>query len=170
MIYGCYTGKDLKAYFCELTLADDKAMADLPFYRINFGKPRAQDGSWQDLHVSTGYGSMTMVLRGQIEFGVTAGKTRSIIGKQGDIFVFIDCDGDGHSTHNPAGGELFQTANMRFSDPVEGLWPVLQKVFKGWPDNVMPPHTYQGGGPQTGRHEGDKPDANFDYSRFKKGK
>ena len=79
MIYGCYTGKDMKSYFCELTFANERVGADLPFYRLNFGKPRKQDGSWQDEHVSTGYGSMTMVLRGQIEFGVTGGTNRSAI-------------------------------------------------------------------------------------------
>src|SRR5437016_1864814 len=131
-IYAFYTGKDLKSYICEVTLADPANGATLPAYRLTFGQPRKQTGTWQDLHISTGLGSMTLILRGQIEFGVSGGQVRSVIGRTGDIFLFVDTQGDGHSTHNPTGGELFQTANLRFADPIDGLWDVLQKTFKGW--------------------------------------
>ena len=163
-IYGVYTGKDLKSYVCDLTLAGEGAT--LPCFRITFGEARKQTGTWQDLHISTGWGSMTIIQRGQVEFGVSGGERRSVIGHSGDIFVFIDTEGDGHSTHNPTGGELFQAANLRFSDPVDGLWETFKKNFTGWPDNVLPPHTYQTGGPAEGRHS-DALDPTFDMTRFK---
>ena len=162
-IYGCYSGKDLKSYFCELTLADPTKGVTLPTFRLTFGGARKQTGSWQDLHVSTGWGSMTVVQKGQVEFGVTGGSVRSVIGYAGDIFIFVDTEGDGHSTHNPDTG-ILQVANLRFLDPVQGFWNTLQSTFKGWPDNVLPPEAYTPGGPSGGRH--DKLDPNFDMSRF----
>jgi hypothetical protein len=162
-IYGVYTGKDLKSYICALTLAENGAT--LPAYRLTFGEPRKQTGSWQDLHVSTVWGSLTVILCGQIAFGVSAGTQRTVVGKAGDIFVFIDTQGDGHSVHNPGGGELFQVANMRFADPIEGLWNAFKKGFNGWPDNVLPPGTYAVGGPPEGRHS-DVPDPDFDMKLF----
>ena len=163
-IYGCYTGKDKKSYFCDLKLADPRG-AHLPVYRASIGEPRKQTGTWQDLHVSTFWGSFTVILLGQVEFGVTGGERRSIIGKTGDMFVFIDTEGDGHSTHNPGGGELMETANMRFADSADDLWDYFKKAFTGWPDNVLPPRTYARGGPAEGRHDG-APDPAFDMKRF----
>ena len=163
-IYGCYTGTDMKSYFCDLTLADPKAGATLPVYRLQLGGPRKQTGTWQDNHISTWWGSFTLILHGQVEFGVTGGTRRSIVGKTGDIFVFVDTQGDGHSTHNPDFGE-FQTANLRFADSVDGLWEDFKKGFKGWPDNVLGPKTYAAGGPEEGRHAG-KLDPGFDMKRF----
>lgn len=156
-IYAVYTGKDLNSYVCEVTPNGDLG-AVLPIYRLQMAPPRLQTGTWQDLHPSTHWGSLTVVLKGRIEFGVTGGAQRSVRGKTGDIFLFIDTEGPGHSTSNPGGGELFQVVNLRFADAVDGLWEMLQKGFKGWPDNVLPPATYMGGGPVGGRHEGTTPD------------
>ena len=78
--------------------------------------------------------------------------------------MFVDTQGDGHSTHNPDFGEI-QTANMRFSDPVEGLWDVFKKNFNGWPANLLPPMTYAPGGPPQGNHAGTL-DPAFDLKRF----
>jgi hypothetical protein len=152
-IYGVYTGVDMKTYVCDLKLTDDRS-ATLPVYRLSIAQPRKQTGAWQDLHVSTFWGSMTIILLGQITFGVTGGERRGVTGKAGDIFVFIDTEGDGHSTANPAGGELFYAVNTRFADSIEGLWEDIKKGFTGWPDNVLPPRTYAAGGPPEGRHAG----------------
>ena len=155
-IYAYYTGKDLESYICEVTYADDKG-ADLPAYRLQMGGGRKQTGTWQDYHPSTVFGSMTIMLQGRIEFGVTAGKTRSVRGKAGDIFLFIDTQGPGHSTSNPGGGEIMQVVNIRFADSIEPLSEFFKKGFKGWPDNVLWPATYATGGPESGRHTAENP-------------
>ncbi len=167
-IYGCYTGKDMETYFCDLQLGNPRSV-NLPIYRVAMGDPRRQTGTWQDLHPSTFWGSLTIVMRGQVEFGVTAGKVRSVIGKAGDMFVFVDTKGPGHSTHNPTGGEWFETVNCRLSDSIEDLWGYLQTAFTGWPENVYPPTTYAYGGPAEGRHAGGL-DPKFDMKRFEQGK
>jgi hypothetical protein len=79
-IYAVYTGKDLNSYVCELTYADDQG-ATLPAYRLQMGGPRKQTGTWQDLHPSTHWGSMTVIIQGRIEFGVTAGEKRTVRGR-----------------------------------------------------------------------------------------
>jgi len=155
-IYAVYTGKDLECYVCEVTYASDEG-AELPVYRLQMSEPRKQTGTWQDYHPSTVFGSMTVVLQGRIEFGVTAGETRSVRGKAGDIFLFIDTQGPGHSTSNPGGGEILHVVNVRFSDSIEALGDFFQKGFKGWPDNVLWPATYAMGGPVTGRHTVENP-------------
>lgn len=160
-IYAVYTGTDLNSYVCELTFAADRG-ATLPTYRLNMAPPRKQTGTWQDLHPSTHWGSMTVILRGRIEFGVTAGAQRTVRGKAGDIFLFIDTEGPGHSTSNPGGGELFQVVNMRFADPIDGLWETFKKGFKGWPDNVKPPSAYVAGGPAAGQHTEPNPNSTWD--------
>ena len=94
-IYGCYTGKDMETYFCDLQLGNPRSV-NLPIYRTAIGDPRRQTGTWQDLHPSTFWGSLTIVMRGQVEFGVTAGKVKSIVGKAGDMFVFRQRGEFGH--------------------------------------------------------------------------
>lgn len=155
-IYAVYTGKDLGCYVCEVTYASDQG-AELPAYRLQMSEARKQTGTWQDHHPSTVFGSMTVVLQGRIEFGVTAGDQRSVRGKAGDIFLFIDTEGVGHSTSNPDGGEILQVVNIRFSDSIEPLADFFKRGFKGWPDNVLWPATYAAGGPVSGRHTSGNP-------------
>ena len=163
-IYAIYTGKDLESYACEVTLNGDHG-ATLPVYRLQMAAPRKQTGTWQAYHPSTHWGSMTVILQGRIGFGVTAGETRIVRGKAGDIFLFVDTEGVGHSTSNPSGGELFQMANLRFADPLDGLWEQLQKAFTGWPENVLPPATYVPGGPVAGRHIAANPTSIWDTEK-----
>jgi hypothetical protein len=133
-IYGVYTGKDMKSYMCVLT-----GGGPVPCYRLLISAPLPPP-TWQDFHVSTYWGSVTMILSGQLEIGVTAGPLRSVLGKAGDVFVLIDTQGDGHSAARRGDVPLNQV-NTRLKEP----WLALSKSFKGWPDNVLPPKEY---GPQ----------------------
>ncbi|MCB2106647.1 MAG: hypothetical protein KDE14_03050 [Rhodobacteraceae bacterium] len=140
-IYGVYTGTDMKSYMCLLKIAD--TAATVPVYQVTApgGKGLPIDGSWQDYHRSTLFGSMTVVLDGELELGVTAGPIRTATAKAGDAFVMIDLLGDGHSAMRK-GRVPLHVLNTRFALSVGGLWAALSKGFTGWPDNVLPPAEY----------------------------
>ncbi len=140
-IYGVYTGKDMKSYLCELKLAEHGAV--IPTYEIAApgGPGLPVDGSWQDFHKSFVFGSMTILLAGELEIGVTGGTMRSVLGKAGDVFILIDTQGDGHSAMRKSKVDIVM-ANPRFNTSADGLWPALAKGFIGWPDNVLPPAEY----------------------------
>jgi hypothetical protein len=140
-IYGVYTGTDLKSYMCELEIAGEEAV--IPTFQVLApgGAGLPVDGSWQDYHISTVFGSMTVMLDGELELGVTAGSLRTALAKAGDIYIMIDTQGDGHSAMRK-GNVPTQIINARFVTTAEGLWPALKRAFKGWPDNVLPPKEY----------------------------
>lgn len=140
-IYGVYTGTDMKSYMCILKIADVSAI--VPVYQVAApgGPGLPIDGSWQDYHISTLFGSVTIVLDGELELGVTAGRIRTALAKAGDVYVMIDTQGDGHSAMRK-GKVPLKVMNARFALSAGGLWNALSKGFSGWPDNVLPPQEY----------------------------
>lgn len=126
-VYGVYTGKDLKSYLCELT-----GGGSIPAYRM-FVSGAVPPTARPDFHVSTFWGTVTIILAGELEVGVSAGPLRSVIGRAGDTFILIDTQGDGH-TAALRGDVPFQEINVRLKEP----WTALSKAF-AWPDNILPP-------------------------------
>jgi hypothetical protein len=134
-IYGVYTGKDMKSYLCVLT-APEGETASIPVYRMLVSGPLPPP-TWQDLHVSTFWGSVTVIIAGELEIGVSGGSLRTVLGKAGDIFVLVDTEGDGHTAAR-RGDEPLRQVNLRLKEP----WLALSNGFQGWPDNVLPPKEY----------------------------
>ena len=130
-IYGVFAGKDKKSYMCVLT-----GGGSIPAYRLWLSAP-APPPSFEELHVSPFWGSVTMILTGQLEIGVTAGEMRTVLGRTGDSFIFIDTEGDGHTSAR-RGDQPLQVVNARLKEP----WTALSTSFKGWPDHVLPPKEY----------------------------
>ncbi len=127
-VYGVFAGMDKKSYMCVLT-----GGGSVPVYRMSL-TGLLPPPSFEELHVSPFWGSVTMILQGQLEIGVTAGEVRKVLGKAGDSFVFIDGEGDGHTSAR-RGDQPLQVINARLKEP----WTALSKSFKGWPDFVLPP-------------------------------
>jgi hypothetical protein len=116
-IWGVYCGKDMKSYLCELTSG-----ASVPVYR-GFITPPAPAPSWQDAHVSSFWGGVTMIMQGELEIGVTGGATKTALGKAGDIFVLIDTQGDGHTAARKGKVPLV-TVQARLKEP----WTAIKKM------------------------------------------
>lgn len=130
-IYGVFAGKDKKSYMCVLT-----GGGSIPVYRMSLSG-LLPPPSFEELHTSPFWGSVTMILSGQMEIGVTAGDLRTVLGRTGDSFIFIDGEGDGHTAAR-RGDQPIQVVNARLKEP----WTALSKSFKGWPDHVLPPKEY----------------------------
>jgi hypothetical protein len=75
-----------------------------------------------------------VILAGELEIGVSAGAKRTALGKAGDVFIFIDTEGDGHTAARK-GTEAFRGVSFRLQDP----WAALSKAYAGWPANVLAP-------------------------------
>jgi hypothetical protein len=123
-LYGVYTGNDMKSYVAEL-----KGGGPIPVYRMNVGGPMAAAAA----KPAAFWGEVSIIMAGGIEVGVSGGDRRTVVGKTGDIFIFIDTKGDGHSI-KPVGGELVQQINVRLREP----WTALAKNYQ-WPDHILPP-------------------------------
>ena len=122
--YGVYTGKDMKSYIADLT-----GGGPVPVYRMKVGGPMAASAA----KPAAFFGDVSIIMAGQIEVGVSGGDMRSVVGKTGDIFIFIDTKGDGHSV-KPIGSEPVRQVNVRLKES----WTALAKNYK-WPDNILPP-------------------------------
>ncbi|MCB2106648.1 MAG: hypothetical protein KDE14_03055 [Rhodobacteraceae bacterium] len=132
-VYGIYTAKDQHTYLCELERTEENAF--LPVFQVTLAEPRPP-GSRQDFHVSRWWGGMQVVLAGELEIGVSAGSHKTAVGKAGDVFIFLDTHGDGHTAARK-GQDLFRGVSFRFQDP----WPHLVKAYRGWPSDIVPPES-----------------------------
>lgn len=123
-IYGVYTGRDMRSYIVEL-----KGGGPIPVYRMNVGGPLGAVSA----KPAAFWGDVSIIMAGEIEVGVSGGDKRAVVGKTGDIFVFVDTRGDGHSI-KPVSREPVRQINVRLREP----WTALAKNYK-WPDNILPP-------------------------------
>lgn len=130
-VYLIYAGVDLASYLCELEVLPNHKdpIADIGWRTIV--RPGLEEAD--AFHVALANGSIQVIIRGAMDVGVTAGDVRQVTGKPGDTFVFLDVEGDGHSTR-PHGGEMFAAINIRVTDD----WAELRRSFDGWPADMRP--------------------------------
>lgn len=141
-VYCCYTGRDLKSYLAVLEpvqmgdyAARTKGEPVLGQMVHTYGLRTSNrpPGSWQDFHPSTNWGSITFVLDGALEIGVSAGKLRKCVLKKGDACVLLDTTGDGHTAAR-VGKRRYKGINVRLSPNSN-----VTQAFKGWPKNLRFP-------------------------------
>ena len=130
-----YAGADRKSYMTPIEPRNTYAVGTPPIPSPGWRTMAIEStgGQPDPLHIAKGFGSIQIVMRGAIKVQVTGGALREWQGRPGDAFVFVDCEGDGHSAA-VSDLEPFQAINVRLSDD----WAQLKAAFDRWPDDARP--------------------------------
>lgn len=134
MMFLVYAGPDGESYMARIEPRNTYVAGTAPIPSPGWRTMSVEGGGEPEpLHISKGFGSVQIVMRGAIKIEVTAGPLREWLGRPGDAFVFVDCEGTGHSA-TVCNLETFQAINVRLSSD----WDQLKAAFDGWPHDAQP--------------------------------
>jgi hypothetical protein len=75
----------------------------------------------------------TIILGGRMDIGVGGGELKKVALLPGDMLMFLDAHGEGHSTAI-VGPDPLRMFGVSFT---AADWPVVREHFSGWPDDLQ---------------------------------
>lgn len=130
-IYGLYSGDDGKSHLVELQVVGSGPSLSELLPSQGWRVVESEPGHSQSRHPTPVIG-MTIMLGGSMEIGVGGGNLRHISLVPGDMLIFLDTKGEGHSTAL-TGPDHLRMVGVSFAATD---WPVISQHFSGFPADL----------------------------------